>query len=263
MQQAHFNAIANTYDTDFSNSKIGIMQRNRVWKNLLPHIKGGKVKSVLEINCGTGVDAYWLAKQGYQVVATDISEEMISCAANKQNNTANSNLNFMVCGFNDIATKLNGSTFDLIFSNFAGLNCVSKQELEKLNIDFASLLAPNGQLIMVLLGKYSWMEQLYFSLKGQYKKAKRRQTVDMVELSKGYIQPTYCYSVQETKNIFTFFECTAYKPIGIVIPPSYLEPLINKFLFVKPFIQFVEYLLGNISFFSNYADHTFLVFRKK
>lgn len=263
MQQAPFNAIAQTYDTDFSFSKIGRMQRMRVWKNLMPYLKNNKPKSILEINCGTGVDAYWLAEQGYQVVATDISAEMIHCAANKKTTETANHPDFLVCGFDDVVTTFKGQTFDVIFSNFAGLNCVNKQGLEKLNRDFASLLAPNGQLIMVLLGKYCWMERLYFQLKGLPDRAKRRLAVDMVQLGKGHIQPTYCYSVQETKELFNDFECIAFKPIGVAIPPSYLEPIIKKLPFLIPIVQLAEYLLGNISLFSNYADHTFLVFRKK
>lgn len=263
MQQAHFNAIAQTYDTDFSFSKIGRMQRMRVWKNLMQHLKGNKKKSILEINCGTGVDAYWLAEQGYQVLATDISTEMINCAVNKRNDHHINNPEFLVCGFEEVKQTMGNRKVDVIFSNFAGLNCVDKEGLEKLNRDFASLLAPNGQLIMVLLGKHCWMEQLYFRLKGQPEKAKRRLNVDMVQLGKDEVQPTYCYSVQETKEMFSAFECIAHKPIGIAIPPSYLEPIIKKLPFLVPIVQLAEYLLGNISLFSNYADHTFLVFRKK
>ncbi|TAE82373.1 MAG: class I SAM-dependent methyltransferase [Bacteroidetes bacterium] len=263
MQQAHFNAIAQTYDTDFSFSKIGRMQRKRVWRNLMPYLKDNKPKSILEINCGTGVDAYWLSKQGNQVIATDISANMIACAENKKQPELKQQPDFMVCGFDDLANQFKGKTFDVIFSNFAGLNCVDEAGLKKLNHDFVSLLKPNGQLIMVLLGKHCWMEQLYFWAKGLPDKAKRRQSVDMVELGKGHTQPTYCYSVHETAQLFSSFQLTTYKPVGIAIPPSYLEPIIKKFPFLTPIVQLAEYCLGNISFLSDYADHTFLAFRKK
>jgi ubiquinone/menaquinone biosynthesis C-methylase UbiE len=263
MQQAYFNGIASTYDSDFSYSKIGLMQRKRVWKYLSAQLKQKDNISILEINCGTGLDAYWLSEQGYQVTATDISADMITCAENKKQLNSKQNPAFIVCGFDDLANQFKGKTFDLIFSNFAGLNCVNKEGLEKLNRDFASLLAPNGQLIMVLLGKYCWMEQLYFRAKGLPDKAKRRLTLDMVELSKGYVQPTYCYSVQETKQLFNAFNLITHKPVGITIPPSYLEPIIKKFSFLVPIVQLAEYCLGNIFFLSDYADHTFLAFTKK
>jgi 2-polyprenyl-3-methyl-5-hydroxy-6-metoxy-1,4-benzoquinol methylase len=45
-----------------------------------------KGKSVLDIGCGTGINASWLDHAGYQVTAIDISEEAIKLA--KQNNSS-------------------------------------------------------------------------------------------------------------------------------------------------------------------------------
>lgn len=239
------------------------MQRKRVWKYLSAQLKQKDNISILEINCGTGIDAYWLSGQGYQVTATDISSNMIACAENKKQLNSKQNPAFIVCGFDDLANQFKGKTFDLIFSNFAGLNCVDEKGLEKLNHDFSSLLVPGGQLMMVLLGKNCWIEQVYFHLKGRANKAKRRQTVDMVQLNQADLLPTYCYSVQETKQLFNAFNLITHKPVGITIPPSYLESIIKKLPFLTPIVQLAEYCLGNISFLSDYADHTFLAFTKK
>ncbi len=262
MQQANFNSIAASYDSDFSSSKIGIMQRNRVWHHLKSDLNQTQIQSVLEINCGTGVDAFLLAKQGYSVIATDISSEMIHYAKQKKD-TSITNPQFLTCGFNDLKNVFTEKKFDLIFSNFAGLNCINEEELKQLNHDFNRLLNPNALLIMVLLGKKSWMERLYFLLKGNSKKAFRRENPDLASLGDNSFQMTYCYSVDEVKDIFNDFICIKRKPIGILIPPSYLEPLIKKLPFLKFVLQFAESLIGGFSFLSDYADHTYLVFRKK
>ncbi len=263
MQQSTFNSIAATYDVDFTYSKIGIMQRNRVWNNLKKDLNTSNINSVLEINCGTGLDAYWLVEKGYSVTATDVSSEMIFCAKQKRLDLNSENPNFSICGFDDLEATFQGRKFDLLFSNFAGLNCINKSELEKLNRVFNSLLNQNGLLIMVLLGKKSWLERLYFLLKGDLKKSKRRLHPDLAKLNEDSFQMTYCYTVEELKEIFTNFNFIRTKPIGIIIPPSYLEPILKKLSFLSLPILLLEKLFGSLSFLSDYADHTYLAFRKK
>jgi len=70
-----FDSIAETYDQLFTNSKVGRAQRDVVWQraaHLFPC--GGRI---LELNCGTGEDAVFLAERGIEVTACDASVLMI------------------------------------------------------------------------------------------------------------------------------------------------------------------------------------------
>ena len=64
---APFDAIAEAYDDVFSNSAIGRAQRRAVWSEMDREFHAGQ--SVLEINCGTGIDALHLAQRGVSVDA--------------------------------------------------------------------------------------------------------------------------------------------------------------------------------------------------
>ena len=75
---APFDAIAGRYDESFTNSKVGAAQRASVWKELEKAFRPGD--SVLEIGCGTGVDACFLAERGVTVAACDSSPQMINLA---------------------------------------------------------------------------------------------------------------------------------------------------------------------------------------
>ena len=75
---APFDAVADEYDARFTNSLIGRAQRESVWREMDRLFRPGQ--RVLEINCGTGVDALHLAARGIQVVACDASPEMIAVA---------------------------------------------------------------------------------------------------------------------------------------------------------------------------------------
>src|SRR5438093_5130158 len=73
-----FDAVADTYDDTFSNSSIGRVQRNLVWIEADRTFCTGQ--RILEINCGTGVDALHLANRGIEVTACDSSSRMIAVA---------------------------------------------------------------------------------------------------------------------------------------------------------------------------------------
>jgi ubiquinone/menaquinone biosynthesis C-methylase UbiE len=73
-----FDAVADSYDQGFTFSKIGQAQRAAVWKELSRAFRSGD--RVLEIGCGTGIDACFLAERGVSVVACDSSAAMIRIA---------------------------------------------------------------------------------------------------------------------------------------------------------------------------------------
>ena len=114
-----FDDLARDYDVDFTDSAIGKMQRDRVWHVLCHRILSAEKSKILEVNCGTGVDAIWLANQGHEVLATDISGEMIQRAASKVHPK---NLKFLQAGFGEIKGLAAPESTDLIFSDFGGLN---------------------------------------------------------------------------------------------------------------------------------------------
>src|SRR5690606_908795 len=55
--------------------------------------------------------------------------------------------------------------FDLIFSNFNGINCVSPGALQKLLQKIPSILAPGGRLVAVVMPKRCLWETLHFAFK--------------------------------------------------------------------------------------------------
>ncbi|MPT34426.1 MAG: class I SAM-dependent methyltransferase, partial [Flavobacterium sp.] len=75
---ASFDIAAATYDQTFTHTVIGRLQRDLVYRHMTEALRNSTIRSLLEINCGTGEEAIWLSQQGYQITATDISEQMRS-----------------------------------------------------------------------------------------------------------------------------------------------------------------------------------------
>ncbi|MDO6596406.1 class I SAM-dependent methyltransferase [Oceanihabitans sp. 2_MG-2023] len=254
--KADFDIAANKYDDIFTFSNIGKAQRNLVFKNVDPYLHSEKNLSILEINCGTGEDAIQFAKLDHEVHATDISEGMINVAKAK---TKLKNITFTVQDINTITEQTFTKKFDIIFSNFGGLNCLSKIQLEDFFNTANTLLNPNGKLILVLMPKQCIWEQIYFSLKGDFKKAKRRNTDKSVDANvDGIFVKTWYYNPKDILSLTsTLFKKEKIKPIGITIPPSYLE---NSILAKNPLLSIFKSIDSVITgeFWAKYADHFYI-----
>lgn len=265
LSNSNFDSSASQYDSDFTHTEIGKIQRDFVYNFLNRRILTKKSLSVLEINCGTGEDALWLAKNGHSVLATDASAKMIEVAKQKSNAITSTTLHFEQAAFSELKTKFSNQKFDLVFSNFGGLNCVNNLELKQLLDDFYGLLNPNGKLVLVIMGRKCAWERLYFLLKGNSKSAFRRMSQDAIaaNLGNGIVQPTFYFSPSEIKSLAEQkFQHLNTKPIGFFIPPSYLEKFFSNKKILLQFLFQLEKLFGQFSFLSNYADH-YLIYLKR
>ena len=73
---ALFDALAATYDKDFTFTVVGKAQRQQVYDHIDAIISVPKALDILELNCGTGEDALYFASKGHQITATDISADL-------------------------------------------------------------------------------------------------------------------------------------------------------------------------------------------
>ncbi len=69
------------YDDLWSNQDAGYWQRQAVWEAVRPIFRRGD--HILDVGCGTGVDAVSLMARGVKVRALDASREMVDVARSK------------------------------------------------------------------------------------------------------------------------------------------------------------------------------------
>ncbi len=255
----NFDTAAKSYDQIFTYTNIGKAQRQQVYKYLNKLIKTSNSLEILELNCGTGEDAKYMSMNGHDVIATDISSKMIELAKAKNASLPTS---FHQLDITKITSKTFHKKFDLIFSNFGGFNCLTKQELTSFLQIAPKLLSEKGKLALVIMPKNTLWEFIYFSLKGQIKNAKRRISKSFViasvngnEIKTRYFNPS---DIIKNANHFT---CIKIKPIGLWVPPSYLE---HSFLGKKSILTILQRLdaIFNYRFLSKYADHYYIELEK-
>lgn len=254
--KADFDRAATNYDTTFTQTDIGKMQRALVYEALSKHLNN--VQNILEINCGTGEDAVWFSKQNYTITATDISPKMIEVAKSK------ANLNFAVVDINSITTTFAGSTFDLLFSNFGGLNCLSESELKNFFGNVHSILSEKGKMALVIMPKNTLWERLYFLAKAQFSKMSRRKKASVIAKVDGENVATFYYNPKDIVTLAnTNFEIAAVKPIGFFVPPSYLNDFFKNKKGLLRFLNRLEQGVKHWSWLSKYADHYIIILQKR
>lgn len=260
--QPAFDAYAADYDQSFTHSYIGRLQRAQVWKALTPFLDSPK--RILEVNCGTGVDALWLAQQGHEVLATDISPQMISiCEEKLKHQTPAGKVNFHVADFLQLEDFVQAEAFDLIFSNFGGLNCIEEQATRRFSETCQRILRPGGLLFLVYISKACLWERWYFQYRGQRAKAERRNTNGpVISEVEGQAVPIWYYELAQLQDLYgTGFESLDHFPVGLFVPPSYLEGWFKN----KPFLLNGLAQLDRVlrwKRWADYGDHVGVVFKR-
>lgn len=256
-----FDLYAAQYDGHFTHSIIGRLQREQVWKYLKKWINPGM--EILEINCGTGEDAIELARRGCNVLATDQSEKMIEVASRKAENLEpHQKVLFFRSGFLELTEYLKGRRFDLVFSNFGGLNCISPDETMEFSEKIYDIVHPHGHLFLVYMTKYCLWEKWYFQYQGKVDKANRRNGSPFMANLGNELLPVWYYSQKELKMLYgPWFIKEASAPVGLVVPPTYMESyfakkqhLLKKMNDADQFLRFPA--------LAEFADHMVMIFRK-
>ncbi len=255
--QSPFDILAETYDVDFTESLIGKLQRKRVWGLLMPVLQSyNHPLKILEINCGTGEDALRFAEMGHTVMATDASRVMIEKAQKKLSESKINKITFIQCSFTQLKNHFANEKFDLVFSNFGGINCINENEIMKLSEDLSVITNADGQLFLVVMSRLCLWEIFYYSFKGKLSTAFRRQKKSVLFNVNGSSMPVFYYSPQNLKRLFqSKFKPVQTYPVGLFIPPTYLE---KQFSSRKPWLDKLnnwEAHLGKYSIFSSVADH--------
>jgi len=253
-----FDVSAFTYDENFTNSNIGKYLRQSVWDYLEKVLNTDRQLNILEINCGTGADAIFFASRGHQVIATDISEKMLMVAENhiKKKNLKN-RIKIKKLDIRDLSNADLGIEFDLVFSNFGGLNCLNKYELAAFSEALRLLVKPGGRFIAVIMPKICLWESLYFIYKLELAKVFRRFRRTNLDVNLGGENvSTWYFNPGEFVQIFeSNFRKIGLKPVGIFLPPSYTEPFFQRHIPVLNSLNRLESIVSAVPILSYLSDH--------
>jgi SAM-dependent methyltransferase len=278
--------MAASYDEDFTDSLIGRLQREAVWRQL-----GGLLRTgdrILDLGCGTGADALHCARRGMEVEAVDVSRRMIDEARRKISAEGlAAPITARVAAIEDLArwdgqsslstqashsppeadaqNDLSYSLYDGVISNFGALNCVP--HLRPVALGLGRLVRPGGYLALGLISRFCLWETLFHSLHGRFSKAARRwgnggRATVSLNGSAGFA--VYYRPVREVIEAFRpEFRLERRYGIGILVPPSYLEPHARRVPDLTKLAARIDQSITQWPICRAAADHTLLLFRRE
>jgi len=255
-----FDQMAIDYDDAFTRSSIGRAQRDVVWSVLTRAFQSGD--HVLELNCGTGEDALFLARHAISTTACDASPEMIRVASDRLRIEApDAPVQFYLLPTEDLRELQSKPLYDGAFSNFSGLNCVS--DLKQAANDLATLLSTNAALVICVSTRFCAWEMIWFILHGKFRKAFRRCSGRTTATVGEFTVDVYYPTVRRLQRLFApSFVMQSCKGVGIAVPPSYVEPWIRNHPKLLSLLSTIDRVISSLPGFRVLGDHMILSFER-
>ncbi len=256
---AAFERLAPVYDDVFTNTIVGRAQRDVVWQAINKVFKAGD--RVLELNCGTGEDALYLASLGVSVHAIDASAAMVGVARERiMKHGAESIISVDLTAIEDLR-QLRGQIFDGVFSNFSGLNCV--EDLHGTADELSKLIRPNGTPLLCLSSRVCVFETLWYAMHAEFGKSVRRWSGKTVAKVGSLDVPVWYPSVRSLKGFFApWFRLRDVTAVGFCIPPSYAEPWVARHPRTFELLSSMDNTLRHLPLLRVLGDHVLLTFER-
>ncbi|RAW02744.1 methyltransferase domain-containing protein [Pseudochryseolinea flava] len=245
-------------DTLLTPYAVGQFQRKIVWDYLSQLAITLDGFEILELNVGSGDDALLFSEKDFNIVATDISEATQQVTTQRNTTlTFQRNISSQYLDLEGINETVFHKKFDLIFSNFGGINSMSPEVAQKLFQRIPAILKPGGRIVALAMSRFCLWESLYFLHRFQFKKAFRRWTNTDV---KGYLNNQQCKTWFYSPGQIGAWSKERFKvkriiPVGIALPPLSLEGLFTSRKKLLLRLSSIEQRFKNISLCSRMSDN--------
>ncbi|MEA1671836.1 class I SAM-dependent methyltransferase [Nitrospirillum sp. BR 11163] len=215
LQPAAFDRFADDYDAGFAHSIPGRWLRHAVWRQVGAHLRPGM--RALDLGCGTGEDALWLAHAGAQVTAADGSPAMLRVTADKAARLGMAD-RVAIRQVDLNAPGDLGGPYDLVLSNFGALNCA--MELTPLVQALRRAVAPGGVVAVVVMGRFCAWETLWHGARFSRTAVRRWSGRSSARIGDATIPIRYWTPGDIARAFTPAFEALSVHPVGVFLPPS-------------------------------------------
>ena len=255
---AAFDRIGARYDNEFTNTDLSRWFRQRVWDRLAVLFKPGH--QVIDLGCGTGEDAIWLAKRGVRVLAGDASPAMLAETARKAKaENVETLVETCLLDLTDAAhwTLATEAAFDGAYSNYGPLNCVG--DWRAVGAQLAGAIRRGGKVGLGVMGPWCPWEIFWHGIHGDFRNATRRLRGKTIAHLDGSYFPVYYPTPGRLGRAFgADFRRSLLWGLGVFLPPSDLyKPVGRRPWLAKPLL-FLERLTARHWPFKYLGDHYWL-----
>lgn len=246
-----YDLISGTYDDVEAANWVGRRLRRRMQAALFRTFRPGD--RVLEIGCGTGLEALALAERGVRVVATDLSRDMVDLVRRKADSRGlDGGLLTRRLAAHEIGGLLEEfgeAAFDGAYSHGGVLNMDPR--IGDVGAGLARLLRPHARFLCSVVNQTSLFEALFYPLVLKPRKGYRRLGRDIPipitrhEGFRNYVVPMRSYSPDAfVKALGQGFALRRLEGLQVLLPPWNLSDWIER---VAPLARAVESLEDRVA----------------
>jgi SAM-dependent methyltransferase len=221
---------------------------------------------LLDIGCGTGLDAQHFAQNGYRVLATDWSPQMVERTEDRAaTNQLADNLQALRLGAQELhrIDPAGHGGFDGAYSNFGPLNCVP--DLRDVSRECARLLKPGGHLIFSVIGRICPWELGYYLTRMRARRALVRfaRSMTAVNLNQHKVWSRYYTPREFYRRFAAEFERVEHRALSLFLPPPYLIDLYERTARFSRAMGWLDDHLGGWPLLRGAGDHFLMILRRR
>jgi ubiquinone/menaquinone biosynthesis C-methylase UbiE len=260
--QAAFDSVAADYDGPRGNNELIQEMRREMWRWLDATFSPGE--RLIDLGCGTGLDAVHLAEQGYEVTATDWSPQMVERTRSRGAlHGVSERLAAVNVGAQELGRLPGESRYDGAYSNLGPLNCVP--ELREVSRECARLLKPGGRLLFTVIGRICPWEMVHYLRRGRWARAKIRfaSGVVPVGMNKHTIWTRYYRPLEFFEHFEGEFHLEHYRGLCVFAPPPYLTWVSEKLPRLQAGLWRLDQRVAAWPLIRSMGDHFLILMRKK
>jgi ubiquinone/menaquinone biosynthesis C-methylase UbiE len=260
--QDAFDSVAADYDGARGNNDLIQEMRGEMWRWLDAIFSpGGRL---VDLGCGTGLDAVHLAQLGYRVTATDWSPMMVQRTSDRAVAQGMADrVRAINVGAHELDRLDETSAYDGAYSNLGPLNCVP--DLSNVSRECARLLKPGGKLVFTVIGRYCPWELVHYLRRGRWSRATLRFARDVVPVGmNNHTIWTRYYAPREFYEAFKpEFTLEHYRGLCVFAPPPYLTWVRDRYPRLHARLWGMDRRVSDWPVIRAMGDHFLIVMKKR
>ena len=222
-----FDSVSADYDGERGNNELIQEMRAEMWRWLDATFP--TPSRLIDLGCGTGLDAVRMARSGHRVTATDWSAKMIERTADRAVRVGVADrVDALAIGAQELHELPGDGEYDGAYSDLGPLNCVP--DLAAVAHECARLLRPGGSLVFSVIGRVCPWEIAHYVSRGRFSRAALRfaRGVVPVNMNKRTIWTRYYRPREFYRPFRREFELAHFRGLCVLVPPPYLTWLRDR-----------------------------------
>ena len=260
--QDAFDSVAADYDGPRGNNASIQDMRCEMWRWLDATFAPGS--RLIDLGCGTGLDAIRMAGLGHDITATDWSGRMVERTLDRARREGPAGtVRALAIGAHELQRLQGEGSFDGAYSNLGPLNCVP--DLTAVARECARLLKPGAALVFTVIGRICPWEVAHYAARRQWARLKVRYAGEVVPvgMNRRTIWTRYYRPREFYRSFAPQFKLANYRGLCVFAPPPYLGSVRERHRRAYQRLWRLDRRMAGWPLLRNLGDHFLIVMTRR